>query len=536
MNRRLIFLSFLFFISLPFVPASASEDPLFEEISKECGLADARGGKFSFGDFDNDCDPDLLINGRKLFRNDGSKGKIAFLDITAEAGLNEAGGDGACWFDFDRDGWLDFVTNSGDVFISNEGKSFVNRGKRLGIEIPNSRASCIGCGDFNGDGWIDIFTGGGENWKEHKIFRQTLWLNKGGKGLIDVTGKAGLDQIRYGRAAIWCDYDWDGDQDIYSGNYRLHPNILLCNDRGKLVDVSEKAGATGRYDQEMFVDPHSGKKRGYRYGHTIAASWADLNNDGFFDLWVSNLAHKAIGKVSPEFAKVLGSDYDSRGYDCDDSNIYINSGPPEYTFEDRRVEMGIPIIPVQKYGKWKGDELWSGAACADFDNNGWIDVYVNQVYGNQPNSFALLFANDGGMFEECGGRQLIRLWGGYGSAWADVDSDGNPDLVATGAPKCNGKSGVHFFHNKGSGSGWIGFDLKGTKKAQTIGARVLLLQEGNAQLRLVSTSMGSHTQQNEQRLHFGLGKYGPPLAAIAYWPDGTVQSIKSIDQGQYHYV
>jgi len=535
MIRLILFSSFMILLLAQFSPAYGQVG-LFTEISKTCGLESAKSGKFSFGDYDNDGDPDLLINGRTLYRNDTLKNKILFSDVSEEAGLKGAGGGGACWFDFNRDGRLDFVTNSGQVWINEKGNKFTNIKEKLGLKVPNNKAAAIGCGDLNGDGWIDIFTGGGEIWKPFQLFEQTVWINKKGKELVNYTEKAGLHQRQYGRAVIWCDYDWDGDQDIYSGNYRLQPNMLFRNDKGELVDVSTEAGVTGRYDQDMFTNPKTGKKCGYRFGHTIAASWVDLNNDGYFDLWVSNLAHKAIGKVSDEFAKLIGTDFDTRGYDCDDSNLFINQGPPDYLFKDLRQEMGVPITPVEMYGKWRGDELWSNAACADFDNNGWIDVYVNQVYTNQPNSFAVLFSNENGYFRECQKKHGIKLWGGYGSAWADIDSDGKMDLVSEGAPECKGKSGVHLFHNTGPSSDWIGIELLGSKKVQIIGAIVLLFQDNQVMARQVSTSMGAHTQQNDMRIHFGLGAGANIDDLLIYWPDGVIQSLGALKKNRYHKV
>jgi hypothetical protein len=506
---------------------------LFREVTDECGLKGQGGDRFSFGDFDDDGDPDMLVDGCRLYRNDSKPRRPWFTDVTKEAGFKDITGSGACWFDFNRDGLLDLVTNSGQVWIGDGKGHFTNIAPKLGISVPHGSASAIGCGDLNGDGWVDVFTGGGEN---GGLIEQTLWLNVQGKKLENATDEVELKSRQYGRSVIWCDFDWDGDQDIYSGNYRLQPNSLFRNEGGKLKDVGADLGVTGRNDQNMFTNPRTGQRCGYRYGHTIAASWVDLNNDGYFDLWVSNLAHKAVGKVSSDFAKQLGSDYDDRGFLCDDSNIFINQGPPDWRFRDMRQEMGVPNIPVEEYGKWKGDELWSNSACGDADNNGWMDVYVNQVYGNQPNSFALLFMNNAGKFTENHAKIPKSLWGGYGAAWADIDSDGRLDLIAGGAPQCNGKASLHVFYNQNTGNAWIGFRIKPTKNLQMIGTKVLLVQKEFVQLRQVETTMGSHTQQNDMRLHFGLGSRDSVVDVVVYWTDGTMQSLGKPEIGRYHVV
>ena len=170
----------------------------------------------------------------------------------------------------------------------------------------------------------------------------------------------------------------------------------------------------------------------------------------------------------------------------------------------------------------------------DADDNGWIDVYVNQVYGNQPNSYALLFMNDGGSFTERHEELPLSLWGGYGAAWADIDSDGRLDLVAGGAPKCNGKSSLHVFRNETAGGDWIGFSVRSSKTVQAVGTKVLLVQERLVQVRQVETTMGSHTQQNDMRLHFGLGEGGKILDVVVYRPNGRIRSLGTPAPGKYH--
>ncbi len=518
----------------------------FENATEQVGLAAVPGEPFlAFGDYDSDGDPDLLVNGRKLFRNDSTREVFRFVEVTKDVGLGKARGPAACFFDFDLDGWLDIGSASGELWINDQKGSFVDFTKQMGIVVPHGRASAIAWGDVDGDGYLDLVTGGDTKYEPLTHFAQSCWQNsprkkplakltrardqKRLKPMRDVSAKVGISGDMYGRSIIFCDFDWDGDEDVYSGNYHLKANFLFRNDGGVFTDVAADLGVTGRNDQTMFTWPETGQKLGYRYGHTIGASWADLNNDGYFDLWVSNLVHKYTGKLK-------SGKRDSRGFICDDSNIFINQGPPAYKFRDERLAMGIETRPIGDRSKFRGDELWSNAVCGDLDNNGWVDTFVNQVYRDLSYSYGLLFLNDAGQFEERHKAAGIEIWGGYGSAFADIDSDGRLDVVVCGATKAGGTPIISFFKNVSEADSFIGFDIKEAKGLQTVGTKVLLIQEDGVQLRQVASTMGSGGQQNDGRVHFGLGSGGAVVDVLVYWPDGRVQALGAKAPDEYHVV
>lgn len=505
---------------------------------------------FACGDFDGDGDPDLLVDGHVLFRNDTSPKGIVFTNVTAAVGLDKARGPSGCWFDFDRDGLLDFATSSGEVWLQDGVGRFVDFTARLGITFPHGAAASMAWGDVDGDGWLDCFGGGDNVYQPFTHFAQSLWLNSARKEplwklkerdlaavpkLRDASARLGPPRLEYGRSVVFCDFDEDGDADVYTGNYHLAANCLWRNDGDKLTEVGEAYGVAGRADATMFTLP-DGTKTGYQHGHTIGASWADLDGDGFFDLFVANLVHKYVGKVDPEFAKTLGGDFDTRGYLCDDSNVFVNQGPPDFHFVDRRTEMGIPVKPIGGDGKYRGDELWSNAAIGDLDGNGSVDVFCNQVYGSEDYSYGLLFRNAGGTFREDHRAAGIVAFGGYGAVVLDVDSDGRLDLVVSGSEKAGGPAVVRVFRNVGPQAPWLGLQLPPAKGFSTVGTKVLLLQEHGVQVRQVTTTMGSHGQQNDGRVHFGLGTGGAVRDVLVYWPDGRIQSLGALAAGRYHKV
>ncbi|MFQ6061074.1 MAG: FG-GAP repeat domain-containing protein, partial [Thermoplasmata archaeon] len=168
------FLTILFLFSL-FSPATAErfEEPIpnvkrdsrihanepvrFINVSEEVGLAGVRGSRFSWADYDNDGDVDLLINGKRLFRNNGPPA-WDFTEVTDEAGLYGSVNSGA-WADYDNDGWSDFYATAGvgrqDILWRNKGDgTFENVTVQAGNVYDNLNSQASGWGDYDGDGFV----------------------------------------------------------------------------------------------------------------------------------------------------------------------------------------------------------------------------------------------------------------------------------------------------------------------------------------------------------------------------------------------
>jgi enediyne biosynthesis protein E4 len=265
--------------------------------------------------------------------------------------------------------------------------------------------------DFDNDGWQDLYFVNGAELpslkKSSPGYWNRLYRNDHKGGFSDVTETAGVAGAGYSMGAAVGDYDNDGDQDIFVAG--VNRNILYRNDgRGRFDD--EKAGLSG-------IDPERGKM------WSVAAAWLDYDNDGDLDLFVVNYC-----KWSPEIDPYCGALKEGwRTYCVPDryeglpNQLFRNNG--DGRFSDVSAKSGIG----EQIGKGMG------VAVADYDDDGFVDVFV--ANDTLPN---FLFRNDRrGGFEEVAlnagvavndsGRPVSSM----GVDFRDYDNDGLPDLIVS---------------------------------------------------------------------------------------------------------
>jgi enediyne biosynthesis protein E4 len=435
---------------------------------------------------------------------------VVFKDRTAELGL-ALSGDGACWADFNNDGWVDLCAG-GVVWRNNAGKSFTriaetgaavaadfdNDGyvdlfswsrlrlyRNLGgtnfveVKMPPlpqcvSRGACWG--DFNGDGFVDLYIGGFEDWNAGITYPSMILMNSNGVAFH----LAWTDSRYRARGVTACDFDRDGDLDVYVSNYRLQPNLLWLND------------GTGRFKDVAAAHNVVATSPGFEGGHSIGAAWGDFNNDGQIDLFAGNFAH-----------------VDDRG-DQPKSRFLRNLGPEKsYTFQD----MGPCGIFYQ--------ESYASPAAGDYDNDGNLDLFFTTIYGTASFSrknYPVLFHNEGHFVFSDGtaAAKLSELGATYQAAWGDFDNDGHLDLVTAG----------RLFRNEGSTNHWIKVCLTGDGRAvnrSAIGAQVRAKLKDRTLTRQVEAGTGEGNQ-NDLTLHFGLGSQAEPVEMEIFWPNGKTQT------------
>jgi hypothetical protein len=345
----------------------------------------------SWGDYNNDGDLDLFVaNGTSQWEENNflylNLGTGAFNRVTS----GTVGGDwgkssGASWADYDNDGDLDlFVTNfagQNNFLYANNGDGTFNKigNSIVVLDSGDSRSCCWG--DYDNDGDLDLFVANFQN--QNNFF----YINNGdgtfSKDVLSVIATDGGDS----EGCCWVDYDNDGYSDLFVVNYNGQNNFLYHN---------EGNSTFAKISNGSIVNDG---------GNSFGCSWADYNNDGYLDVFVTNRLNennflylnlgngdffKEINDiVVNDGGESLGScwgDFDNDGdqdlvvtnRDYQGNYYYSNNG-------DGTFSKITNILPAQNPG-------WStGTSCADYDNDGYLDLFVSN-YDNQMN---FLYHNSG---------------------------------------------------------------------------------------------------------------------------------------------
>jgi len=491
-------------------------------------IATMNGG-CAFGDADGDGRPDLYVTNSvprwgtpnttgcgRLYRN---RGKGRFEDVTKSSGIRACGlGMGAFWVDIDGDGDL-------DLYLTNVGANqlFVNRGDGTFEELRGSGLEdplfSVGAAflDYDADGDVDVvvanYLDSTPEWElkqpqfelrvpdDYVGQPSHLFRNDGGR-FTDVTASAGLampvaDSKTLGVAVL--DYDGDGRPDLYFVNDRTSNRLFRNKGDGTFVETTAEAGAGAQGTQ-----PRAG----------MGVAVGDADGDGNPDVFVTNFG----GEPNSYYRNVSGALFEEAGTTHGGGAV------------------GVPST------RW-------GTDFADFDNDGWPDLYavgghlaprIARIVGHYRSGNAayveagdrafrqktVLLHNSGeGKFEEWrepGDLGAIRM-AGRGSAVADVDGDGDLDLFIVDIAGLS-----RLFENEvGSRRSWIGIDPRpGPDRRTVLGTRVAVTSGGRTQTRDLQVS-ASYASGTLTGLHFGLGDASQVDVEVR-WPGGEIRRYPGV--------
>ena len=392
--------------------------------------------------------------------------------------------------DNDCDGAVD--EDFGNRILLNDGAGHFSLLADAGVGAVDP-STAAGFGDGDGDGVLDLYWG---NWLEHypdDVAVQDRYVTGLGDGtFLDQTSAAGMilsyNLSCYG--VMWNDYDNDGLQDIFVGNYHLYDNHLWQNQGdGTFLDVAGEVGVA-----------HDDEPSGYTTypgGHTYGGDFGDVDNDGDMDLYMCNLAHPRNWPWS------------------DPSMFVVNQGAPDFTFINLREEYGFVY-----------DEGDVNAQFADFDHDMDLDLAIASLYTGH---YSRLYRNDGEAgFTDVTYETNTAVHDSVSVVWSDVDEDGDLDLFIadrSGAPY------VQLFTNRvGQDRNWLQLDLVGqSANHDAVGARVSVTAGGVTQMRDVSAGYGHANTQHSHVVHFGLADEPTIDGVEIRWPYGATETISGLE-------
>ncbi len=444
----------------------------FTDITDKAGVPGTGYGMGCvWGDYDNDGFPDLFVTqyGRNVLYHNNGNG--TFTDVTDKAGVagTESGAfhSGATFFDYDRDGRLDLYVGSyvnlGDkrycnlggvlsscapsvyrgspdaLYHNNGNGTFTNVTAAAKIYQPEGKNLSVGAGDYDNDGWPDLFVA-------NDGLDAYLYHNERNGTFKEMGVVSGMALTAQGRVmAAMCislgDYDNDGWLDLYISDFQRSSDHLWHNEgSGFFAEVSDQAGIT-RPTHDVL---------------SFGGGFFDYDNDGWLDIFIANgHVYPEVEQASPEIR------YKQTNM------LFHNEGNGKFLETTKLAGSGFQTPYVGR-----------GAAFADFDNDGFLDVVV---------------ANNG-----------------------------DPPLL---------------LHNSGgNGSHFINFKLIGTKSNRdAMGARIRVVAREISQIREIAGG-GSYLSQSDLRANFGLGKTNRVESVEVTWPSGQRQLFRNVEADKFYLI
>jgi len=459
--------------------AQSFEETTFEDItttpsaSRSANFVDVNGDNWDDIFFTNG-PADGQNNMLYINNADGTFTTITADDIVSDNDRS----DGASFADVDNDGDLDGVVvtygrngvGKKNYFYRNNGDGTFEYEPSNAIGIPLTYSEMVNWIDINNDQFLDAYI------TNSIVSTRNLYFeNQGDGSFAPVTGLPITSETLASRSINWIDYDGDGDCDLFVANENNANNSLFRND-----------GPDNFTQITNLYITQNGK-------NSAGSSWADVDNDGDFDLFIAN-------------------------WDGQNNQLFINENG---TFTE---QIGSAIAAET------GSSF--GSAFADVDNDADLDLLVCNAYfaGQTTNS---LFINDGsGNFSKDTSSSLANHPGNtFGCAFGDYNNDGWLDVIL--ANTLNESQSNSLFKNTGTGNNWIKIRCVGDpSNSSAVGAKVRIRATINGneiwQTRQIEAASG-YCSQNSFTNHFGLGDAVTVSEIEISWPSGAVETFTNIE-------
>ena len=516
------------------------------------------GAGVAAGDIDNDGLIDLYFvsnaGPNKLYKN---KGNLKFEDITTASQTEDFTGfsTGVSMWDANGDGWLDiYVCKAGSLgddngrrnllFINNKNGTFTESAKKFGLDSPGYSTQAYPI-DYDRDGDLDLYlvnhrydfqNNGRINSKiQAQIEENTsdqLFRNDG-SSFTNVTRDAGLVNKAWGLSGVISDFNNDGWDDIYVANDFMEPDFLYINQKN------------GTFKNEI------NERMKHISNFSMGSDFADLNNDLHNDLVTLDMVSESHVKSKENMASMSTPNFLTMvkiGYHHQYMTNTLQWGDSQGNFRESALMSGIA----------KTDWSWA-PLLADFDNDGYKDIFiangVDRDYTNQDarnklkevmirgesmtldsvlNSFPsqpvenYIYQNNGDLTFT----KKSNEWGlemptySYGASYADLDNDGDLDLIVN---NLNAECGI--FENQ-SQNKYLQIKLQGpNKNTFGIGSKVFIETEKGQQKQELFLNRGYESSVTPI-LNFGIGNSEEVKRIGVIWPDGKISEIGNTKSNQ----
>jgi len=530
------------------------------------------GGGVAIGDINNDGLPDILFTGNmvrnRLFLN---KGDFQFEDITARSGIAEKQGwcTGATMVDINNDGKLDiYICRSADarpemrknlLFINNGDLTFTEKAEKFGLADTgySTQATFF---DYDKDGDLDCFiinhstqkyTAGVQDnpglRKEYNSASASKLYRNDGEHFTDISHQAGITSnvLTFGLGVAVSDLNNDGWPDIFESNDFNEPDYLFINNRnGTFTEQLSKC-----MDQTSLF--------------SMGSDAADYNNDGFVDILTLDM-----------LAQDNKTQKMHSGAENFDKLQYLFTQGFYYQYSRNMLQKNNGDGTFSEVGQLSGvsNTDWSWAALfADYDNDGYKDLFVTNGYVKDYTDMdflkysidRLIRSKHGeavdaipeyikkmptiqipkAIFQNNGNGTFTRKtseWGlnaagvSAGAAYADLDNDGDLDLVMN-----NANDYASIYRNNSEKlvkNNFLKIKLMGPAgNVRGIGSKVTLYSGGNKYYQEAMSVRGFQSSVDPV-LDFGLGKKSIVDSLLVIWPNDKMQMLKNVKANQTIYV